>query len=447
MRSGITRHALRRHRWSFVGPAATQALAAGVIAVMVMTATSVGDALATRGRVRSAASADAVETMTVFVGVSIYMSLLIVGVTMSLAARRQVRDIALLRAIGAAPAQIRRSIALQAAIVAVPASVLGFLLAVPAGVLWTVMLKGHGVLPDEVHFAPRLSALPIVVGIEVLASLAGGFVASSRTARIPPAAALTETAVGRRSAPVRTFAGLALVVAGCVLSVALARLAPDQAGDAAFFVMLAECVGAGLLGPRILRLGAAALRPVLPPGVSRIAVDNVTVLAGPLSGALVPLVLSLAFAIVKVAGHTTTTAVTGVAAAAPELWGDYAGTAIYSAFAAVAALNCFITVQVGRGRDLALLQLLGGDRVTLVRMAAVEAAIVAGAAVSWAVAVAAVTLMPILHTSLDVWLPRIPVQLVAAGFALVAAVVAAGMVAPAAVLMQHPATQVDRISG
>jgi hypothetical protein len=36
----MTRQALRRHRWSLVGPASTQALAAAVITMMVMTAMS-----------------------------------------------------------------------------------------------------------------------------------------------------------------------------------------------------------------------------------------------------------------------------------------------------------------------------------------------------------------------------------------------------------------------
>ncbi|MGH8945486.1 MAG: hypothetical protein ACRDVL_05000, partial [Acidimicrobiia bacterium] len=81
MRSGITRQALRRHRWSLLGPACTQVLAAGVIATMVMTATSLDRSSLTAGERHALTVADIPETTTVFIGISIYLSILVVGVT------------------------------------------------------------------------------------------------------------------------------------------------------------------------------------------------------------------------------------------------------------------------------------------------------------------------------------------------------------------------------
>jgi putative ABC transport system permease protein len=443
MRSGITRQALRRHRWSLLGPACTQVLAAGVIATMVMTAMSLDRSDLTASERHASTVADIPDTTTVFIGISVYLSILIVGVTMNLAMSRQLRDIALLRTIGASPGQVRRSVALQAAIVAVPATMVGCVLAVPGGTLWVAAMKSHGVLPHAVQFRPQLVAVPVALGIELVTSVLGASIASIRTSRLAPALALAESSTGRRRvSPVRIALGALLVAGGVVLSAVLSRFAPEEAGDAAFFVMLAECVGVGMLAPLVLRLVARCLRPVLTSGIPRLAVDNLTTMTRSLSGALIPLVLAAAFAVVKVAIHTTTASVTGTSDPAADLWTDYSGTAVYSAFASVAALNCLITVLVGRRRDLAAMQLAGGTRRDLIRMAWCETAIVTATALVLAAAVAGATLVPILHTSLDRWLPYIPIPIVAAGMILVGTVVATGMVAPAAVLTRRSPTEV-----
>ena len=62
------------------------------------------------------------------------------------------------------------------------------------------------------------------------------------------------------------------------------------------------------------------------------------------------------------------------------------------------------------------------------------------AAVVLAAAVSGATLAPILHTSLDRWVPYLPVPVLATGIALVTAVVAAGLVAPVAVVARTPPT-------
>jgi putative ABC transport system permease protein len=447
MRSGITRQALRRHRWSLAGPFVTQAVAAAVISAMVMTARSIDRAPLTSGERGSPLVLEIGDTTSVFIGVAVYMSILVVGVTMNLAMAGQLRDIALLRAIGASPGQVRRSAALQAASVAVPAAIAGFLLAIPAGALWVAALRSHGVMPDGVQFRPSLVALPIAVGVELATSVAGTLIAAVRTSRLRPGTALAEIATGRRSlGRTRTVAALALMAAGGALSAILSRFAPEQAADAAFFVMLAECIGVGMLGPAVLRAVARVLRPHARGGLLRVALDDITTMTRALSGALVPLVLATAFAIVKIATHTTAAHVSGIADPPADRWTDYSGTAVYCAFAGVAAVNCFVTVLVGRRRDLAAMQLAGATRERLVRIVGIEAAIVAAAALGLAGLVATTTLAPILHTSLGVWLPYLPPAIVAAGAVLVAALVAAGMVAPAAVLSRRPPIEITRLA-
>jgi putative ABC transport system permease protein len=71
-----------------------------------------------------------------------------------------------------------------------------------------------------------------------------------------------------------------------------------------------------------------------------------------------------------------------------------------------------------------------------------ETMIVTVTAIVLATGVAVATLAPILHTAVGRWLPWIPASVVAGGILLVAAVVAAGMVGPAAVLTRRSPTEV-----
>jgi putative ABC transport system permease protein len=444
VRAGLTRQALRRHRWALLGPMSTQCVAAMVICAMVTTLTSLDRAPLDPAQRQAVRATDVMSAAEAFVGIAIYLSIILVGVTMNSAIAGQARDIALLRAVGATPGRIRRSVAAQAAIVAVPASVLGYLLGLLGGWLWVTALIRHGVLPDVVRFVPEPAVLPLVLGIVVATSVVGGLIAAIRPARVRPATALTETATGRRAGGrVRITLGLLLLAAGAVLASVISNF-PEQADDAGFIVMLAMCVGVGLLGPVILRAAAWVARPALrlAGGSGLLAADNVAALSRALSGALIPLVLSIAFAAVKVAAHTTTAHVTGSTDPASDLWMDYSGTAVYSAFAAVAALNTLITVNIGRRRDLAVTQLAGATRRRVLGVVVAEALVVTATALVLATLVTVVTLLPLIHTSLDTWMPAVPAPYLVAAVLATATLVAAGTVAPSAVLTRRPPIEV-----
>jgi putative ABC transport system permease protein len=428
VRAGIAAQALRAHRWAFAGPASTQ-----LVAALIMTAT-----LTTA---RSLPAGEISEAMVAFAAIAGYLTVLLVGITMNAAIAQQSGDIALLRAVGATPARIRRAVALEAAVVAVPAGVVGHLLGLLAGWAWLGALVSHGLAPAGVSFAPVPWLVAPILGVLVATSAVGALVAAIRPARARPAVALADAATRRpRRTAVRVWLGLPLVAGGVTLSVLISNLAADAADDAAFFVMLSLCVGVGLLGPFVLRAAITATGPLLglAGGTGRLAADSVAVLSRALSGALVPLVLAVAFAGVKVAFHTTTAHVTGRAGPAADVWLDYSGTAVYCLFAAVAAVNTLATVVVGRRRDLALLGLAGATRARLLAIVICEAGIVTVTALVLAAGVAGVTLVPIVHTALGTWTPYAPPLTVAAGALVTAGVVAAGTVLPAALLTRRP---------
>jgi len=439
MTAGLTRQALRRHPWSFAGPVATLTLGAAVVSAGVGAHSSFGGAdLDAAGR-RALAATDAADFATVFVLLGIYLSILIVAVTMAATIARQGRDLALLRTAGATPGRVRRAVAIQAAVVAIPAALAGVPLGTLACRAWVGSLAGHGVVPTAVAFRFSAVAWPAALGVALGAGVLGALAAAVRPARVRPAVALTETAVPRRTfGPVRTGLGVLLAVGGTVLAVAASTLSADQAEDLGLLVVLALCVGAGLLGPR-LRVAAPLARPF--GRVGALAADNVAVRARALSAALVPLVLSVGFAAIKITAHTTAAHVRGTADPAADIWLDYSGTAVFVAFAAVAAVNALITMVLSRRGELAALRLAGATRGRVLGVLTCEALVVTGTALLAAACVAAVTLLPLLHGALGTFLPYLPAGWLAAFVLGVFGLVALGMVAPAAVLLRQPAIE------
>jgi putative ABC transport system permease protein len=104
-------------------------------------------------------------------------------------------------------------------------------------------------------------------------------------------------------------------------------------------------------------------------------------------------------------------------------------------------------VTVGRQRDFAVTQLAGATRQRVLGVVICEAVIVVVTALFLAAVVAIATLLPLLHTSLDTWMPYLPAPYLVAGALAAAGVVAAGTVAPAAVLTRRPAIELTEAPG
>jgi putative ABC transport system permease protein len=435
--AGLTRQALKSNPFSFLGPASTQCLAAVIVTGALSAQHSMGAAHLDRATRAALADTGILDVAVIFVMISIYLTSIIVGVTMAATIARQARDIALVRAIGGTPARVRRAVAGQAVLIAVPAAVVGVPLGMLGGRAWVHGLVEHGIMPGTVTFHPALYAFPGALAITAGTSLIGALVASIRPSRVRPAVALAESAAPpRRIGVVRTLLGLILVVGGVVLSFVISGLGADQADQGGLFVMLAMCVGAGLLGPALLRVAAPFARLLGPAGA--LAADNLAVRAKSYSGALVPLTLAAAFAGVKVAQLSTVAHVTGVSQTPADLWLEYSGTAVYTAFAAVAALNTLITVVLSRRRDLAVVRLAGATRTRALGVVICEALTVTGTGLVVAAVVAATTLLPLLHTALGTWVPWMPVGYWVSGVLGVTVLVLAGTAVPAALAMRRP---------
>ncbi|MGV9705804.1 FtsX-like permease family protein [Streptomyces sp. NPDC003483] len=230
--------------------------------------------------------------------------------TTSLSIRHRRREIALLRAIGTTPGQIRRMVAAEAAATGLAAGVLGC----PAGLLLVHWLRdrfaGHGIVPPD--FGLVVSPLPFLAAalVTVLTALVAVVSASHRATRIRPTEALGEAAVETPGL------GRGRLITGFVLLALSAGLfVTGTVQDTDFFTLvgladslvLLLVITVAVLGPLVARTAVRLLGPLVArTGVTgHLAAANTRANAVGLAGAIIPLVLAVSFASTVVFAQTT----------------------------------------------------------------------------------------------------------------------------------------------
>ena len=145
-------------------------------------------------------AADRVALVAIFGtmgGICAMVALFVVAGTFSLAIVQRRNEIAVLRALGAAPHQVRRLIAGEALIVSVVAGALGLLAGGPLADAIVDVMADHGAVPPG--FAPGHRWIPLVAafGGGILIAQLAVFAAARRAGRTRPAEALREAAIER----------------------------------------------------------------------------------------------------------------------------------------------------------------------------------------------------------------------------------------------------------
>ncbi|MEU4350511.1 FtsX-like permease family protein [Streptomyces sp. NPDC023838] len=232
-------------------------------------------------------------------------------VTLSVGQRR--REYALLRAIGATPRQIRRTIASETLLVAPLAGALGCLPGVALATWWFGRLRDKGAVPEAVDLA--VSWIPMVAagGAAVLTSLVAGYMAARRPSRTKPGEALRDASVERlRAGWIRTPLGLAALGGGIALAGVAASEKGEDAANAALGVVMLFMLAVALLGPLIARACAGLFGlPLRAAGApAALAAANARTNARRLASAITPIVLAMAFASTLVFLHTSEDRVT-----------------------------------------------------------------------------------------------------------------------------------------
>lgn len=234
-----------------------------------------------------AAQADIEEGLTNFVGlllgfaaVTLFVSAFLIWNTFTIVVAQRTREMALLRAVGAARRQVATAVVGEGLVVGVAASALGIGVGVLLGTGLQRLIVSLGVaLPlERVVFQPRTAVFGVVVGVGVtLVSVVGP---ARRATSVPPVAAIAAVdATPSRRTLGRPVLGSILLAAGLVVGLrSLARPAepvdPRIQGVAlgALLVFLGVAgVARFLAGPIVAVIGA----PVRRMGVGgRIAVRN-----------------------------------------------------------------------------------------------------------------------------------------------------------------------------
>ncbi|WP_169806829.1 ABC transporter permease [Actinomadura macra] len=212
--------------------------------------------------------------LLVFALIAVFVGSFIIFNTFTMLVGGRVRELALLRAVGASRGQVTRSVLGEAAGVGLAGSTVG--LAAGAGVavgLATLMEAVTG--GEELPFGTLVLPVPAVVAayaVGTLVTLAAAVVPARRAARIPPVAALREGTAPPRPLRGRVLGGCLALAAGTGL--AAAGLAGDGnaglrlagAGTAVLFVGVVLMSPAlsrpvvGLLGRPFARFGGSAGR-------------------------------------------------------------------------------------------------------------------------------------------------------------------------------------------
>ncbi len=197
-------------------------------------------------------------------GTSLIVAVLVVVGTFALSIQQRRRELALLRAVGATPRQVRRMISREALLLGLAAGIPGALLGVPLARMIRAKFVSLGAIPDTLQLArspfPIIAAMMATVGAAWVAAR----VTAHRTARIRPAEALAEAAVERRTVGfVRVSVGLIFTALAVIGTVILSELHTEPAAmPVTYLSVLLWMIAVALLGPFLAR-GAVTLLGVL----------------------------------------------------------------------------------------------------------------------------------------------------------------------------------------
>ncbi|WP_205328523.1 ABC transporter permease [Glycomyces sp. YM15] len=230
----------------------------------------------------------------------------ITGGAISVSVAGQRRDLALLRAVGATPRQVRRLVAAQATIVAafglVPGIAVGYLLAER----FTAFLAESGTMPEGLPVAMTPISGLIAAALLLATVQIAARAASMRASRVPATAAVAESRIEPRE-PGRVRTGIGLLVFAMALTQSLMPLfVPGEAAFAsAATSTLTAVVGLALAGPAIVRVALRFTKRRSETAVSWLAANNSRAYARRTAGAAGVLALAVGLTITQVSAQST----------------------------------------------------------------------------------------------------------------------------------------------
>ncbi len=195
-----------------------------------------------------------------FAGVALFVSAFYINNTFAIVLGQRVREMALLRALGAGARQLRRTVMLESFLIGLLASLVGIVagIGIAKGISAALSATGVDLPSDKTIIAPRtlIAALVIGVGVTMLSSIAP----ARRASRVAPVEGMRDGILPSEHSTRRLVIGGLATAIGVAL-VALGLFVADGAGGV--FGLLA-------LGAVLVFLGVAGISPVLAVPVTRV---------------------------------------------------------------------------------------------------------------------------------------------------------------------------------
>ncbi|PGH49864.1 FtsX-like permease family protein [Streptomyces sp. Ru87] len=247
------------------------------------------------------ASTRLISMSAVFGGIAVMVAVFVVGSTLALLVQQRLREMALLRAIGSMPGQIRRMIVGETLVIALGAIVLSLLPGRLVGDWMLARLAGGGVVAPEIVYHSGWVPMVVAAAASAGSAVAAAFIASRRAALARPADALAESGLQRHwiSGPRLVFAILCFV-GGTVLAFVTATVmegtvAASTAGPSAML----WAGGIALISPGVTRVLTALLRwplRAVSGFAGRLALTNARARRIRMAGAVTPVMLATGLA-------------------------------------------------------------------------------------------------------------------------------------------------------
>ncbi|MEU8798505.1 FtsX-like permease family protein [Spirillospora sp. NPDC048819] len=258
-----------------------------------------------RGRVEFPDVRPAGETLivlaAVFGGLAIMVVVFVVASTLGLSLQQRGREMAMLRIVGATPAQLRRLVLGEAVVLAVLAAASARLTGASPGRLLFGRLTAQEVVPAEIVFRQGWIPAAAGAGVGLLTAVVAAFVAARGAATARPAETLTEASLpDRRLGWMRTGCALVCLTGATALALVTAIVIPGPvAASTAGPAAMLWAAGLALLAPRIAPLLIAPLRPALRAvtgNAGRLALLNVRARRIRTAAAITPVMLATGLA-------------------------------------------------------------------------------------------------------------------------------------------------------
>lgn len=238
-----------------------------------------------------------------FAGTVVLITVFIVASVFSSALRQRLREFALLRAVGATAAQVRRSVTAEALVLLLISAPIGAAIGFGIAPLLTPLLESAGMVPSgfALPFSPLsfVAALIIIVPTGLIAALT----AARGILKVSPTAAVRVSAAEPAGIPRgRLLAAAAVTAAGAVAALT-PFFAPGTLGSAAGAVSaILFIVAAALAAPVLVHWSASravSLAGSTAGAARSLAVANARGFSRRLSAAIIPLALLLALGSVQ----------------------------------------------------------------------------------------------------------------------------------------------------